>query len=77
MIHGDCLRQLLGPCQRPEVGITGALLYYGDDTIQHAGVVLGFGGIAGHAFIGENEEITVISHGSSADRITVRSQRPA
>ena len=53
MIHGDCLRQLLGPCQRPEVGITGALLYYGDDTIQHAGVVLGFGGIAGHAFIGE------------------------
>lgn len=53
MLHADCLRQLLGPCQRSEVGITGALLYYGDDTIQHAGVVLGFGGIAGHAFIGE------------------------
>ena len=31
----------------------GALLYYEDDTIQHGGVVLGFGGIAGHAFIGE------------------------
>ena len=31
----------------------GARLYYEDDVIQHAGVVLGFGGIAGHAFIGE------------------------
>lgn len=53
IIAPDCLRQLLGPCQRPEVGIVGAQLYYEDDTIQHAGVVLGFGGIAGHAFIGE------------------------
>ncbi|MDY3249780.1 MAG: glycosyltransferase family 2 protein [Candidatus Choladocola sp.] len=53
MIRSDCLRQLLGYCQRPDVGIVGALLYYEDDTIQHGGVVLGFGGIAGHAFIGE------------------------
>ncbi len=53
MIRPDGLRQLLGYCQRPEVGIVGARLYYGDDTIQHAGVVLGFGGIAGHAFIGQ------------------------
>lgn len=53
IIAPDCLRQLLGPCQRPEVGIVGAQLYYEDDIIQHAGVVLGFGGIAGHAFIGE------------------------
>lgn len=53
IIRGDCLRQMLGYCQRPDVGIVGALLYYEDNTIQHAGVVLGFGGIAGHAFIGE------------------------
>lgn len=52
IINPDCLRQMLGYCQRKEVGITGALLYYDDDTVQHAGVVLGFGGIAGHAFIG-------------------------
>lgn len=52
MIDSGCLRELLGVCQRPEVGIVGALLFYEDDTIQHAGVVLGFGGIAGHAFIG-------------------------
>ena len=34
------------------MGIVGSRLYYEDGVIQHAGVVLGFGGIAGHAFIG-------------------------
>lgn len=53
VIRPDCLRQLLGYCQREDVGIVGARLYYDDDVIQHAGVVLGFGGIAGHAFIGQ------------------------
>ncbi|TGY95789.1 glycosyltransferase family 2 protein [Petralouisia muris] len=52
MIGKDCLWELLGPCMREDVGITGARLYYEDGTIQHAGVVIGFGGIAGHAFIG-------------------------
>ena len=33
------------------MGITGARLYYEDGTIQHAGVVIGFGGIAGHCFV--------------------------
>ena len=36
---------------RKDVGIVGARLYYEDDTIQHAGVVVGFGGIAGHCFV--------------------------
>lgn len=34
---------------RPEIGAVGAKLFYDNDTIQHAGVVLGIGGIAGHA----------------------------
>lgn len=46
------IREMLGFCQREDVGIAGARLLYGDDTIQHAGVVVGFGGIAGHTFIG-------------------------
>ena len=37
--------------KRQDVGAVGARLYYEDDTIQHAGVVIGFGGIAGHCFV--------------------------
>ena len=37
---------------REDVGAVGAKLLYEDGTIQHAGVILGFGGTAGHAFLG-------------------------
>lgn len=39
---------MLGICQRKDVGIVGAKLLYPDKTVQHAGVVIGIGGIAGH-----------------------------
>ena len=52
LISQDGLWELLAPCMREDVGIVGAKLYYDDDTIQHGGVILGFGGMAGHAFIG-------------------------
>ena len=51
IITPECLQELLGYCMREDVGIVGAKLCYDDDTIQHAGVVIGFGGMAGHAFI--------------------------
>ena len=51
IINPECIDEMLGYCMRKDVGIVGARLYYKDDTIQHAGVVLGFGGIAGHTFI--------------------------
>lgn len=50
IITPDWIEELLSHCQRPEVGITGSKLYYPDDKIQHAGVIIGLGGIAGHAF---------------------------
>lgn len=54
MIGEHCLEELLYPCMREDVGIVGARLYYGDDTVQHGGVIIGFGGMAGHAFIGQS-----------------------
>lgn len=52
IINDTCLEELVGYCMHDNVGAVGARLYYEDDTIQHAGVIVGFGGIAGHAFIG-------------------------
>lgn len=45
------LTEMLGMCQRREVGAVGVKLLYPDDTIQHAGCVIGIGGIAGHMFV--------------------------
>lgn len=45
------IKELLGVCQRPEVGAAGVKLIYPDNTIQHAGCVIGLGGIAGHMFV--------------------------
>lgn len=58
MIGGGCIRELLGYCMREDVGVVGAKLLYEDGTIQHAGVILGFGGTAGHAFIGKSRSDT-------------------
>lgn len=52
LIAENFIEEMLGLCQREDVGAVGARLLYQDDTIQHAGVVVGFGGIAGHTFIG-------------------------
>ncbi len=52
MIDGCCLQEMLNYCMREDVGISGAKLLYEDDTIQHAGVIIGLGGVAGHTFVG-------------------------
>ncbi len=51
IISPDWIEQLLGTCQRKQVGAVGARLYYPDDTYQHAGIVIGIGGIAGSMFV--------------------------
>ncbi|MBS7457827.1 glycosyltransferase family 2 protein [Coralloluteibacterium stylophorae] len=50
VIEGSWLRTMVAQAVRPEIGAVGAMLYYPDDTIQHAGVVLGMGGVAGHVY---------------------------
>jgi O-antigen biosynthesis protein len=52
VIEPDWLTAMLEQAQRPEVGAVGAKLLYPDGRIQHAGVVLGIGGVAAHAFAG-------------------------
>lgn len=57
VINEQWLGELVSHASRPDIGAVGAKLLYGDNTVQHAGVVIGIGGIAGHAhrFINDNE----------------------
>lgn len=50
VIRPDWLRAMVEYAQFPEIGAVGAKLLYTDGSIQHAGVVLGLGGLAQHAF---------------------------
>jgi glycosyltransferase involved in cell wall biosynthesis len=51
-INADWLEELVGQSLRPGIGLVGAMLYYPDDTIQHAGVILGLNGVADRPYIG-------------------------
>ena len=51
VITGRWLDEMVSHALRPEIGAVGAMLYYPNLTVQHAGVVLGLGGVANHAFI--------------------------
>lgn len=52
----DWLEQMLMFAQRNEVGAVGAKLHYPDGSIQHGGIIVGFGGVAGHAFKDELQD---------------------
>lgn len=52
IINSDCIEEMLMYGMREDVGAVGAKMYYEDGTIQHAGVIVGLGGVAGHAFLG-------------------------
>ncbi len=49
IITADWIEALLEFSQRENIGVVGAKLYYPNDTIQHAGVIIGIGGVAGHS----------------------------
>ena len=50
-INPDWLEELVKRAVQPGVGAVGAKLYYADDTIQHAGLIIGMGGVAGHSHL--------------------------
>lgn len=49
ILSENWLQEMLMFAQREDVGAVGAKLYYPDDTIQHAGVIVGICGVAGHS----------------------------
>ena len=59
------MEELLGVCQRPEVGAAGVRLVYPDNTIQHAGIVIGIGGIAASMFVDMPRERSGYMHKAS------------
>lgn len=64
VIDADWLVEMVGFACRPETGAVGAMLYYPDGTIQHAGVILGVGGVANHAYC--HEQAGYPGHGARA-----------
>jgi len=54
VITPDWIEGMQEQAQRPSVGVVGVKLLYPNDTIQHAGVIMGLGGAAGHVLVGED-----------------------
>lgn len=50
--HDDWLHEMVSWAALPEVGCVGAKLWYPNGTLQHGGVILGIGGMAGHSHRG-------------------------
>ena len=48
VITPDWLEEMVSLAIKPDVGAVGARLWYPDGTLQHGGVIVGFGGVAGH-----------------------------
>ncbi len=77
ILRPDSVRCLYEAASMPGTGAAGALLMYPDGTVQHGGIILGYGGIAGHAWqgekIGEREDTfpeLVFSHMHSVSAVT-------
>ena len=51
VLNSDWLENMIGYAQNKEIGAVGARLYYGDKTIQHAGIIIGLSGIAGNQLV--------------------------
>jgi len=49
VISPEWLEEMLSQAMRPEIGCVGAKLYYPNNKVQHGGVILGIGGVAGHS----------------------------
>ena len=55
VLHQDWLEEMIGQALRPGTGAVGAKLLYPNHKVQHAGIILGIGGVGGHAHLGLEE----------------------
>jgi len=69
VLTADWIEELVGYAAQPGVGAVGAKLLYPNGRIQHAGVVVGMPGLAGHLFAGVHE-VTVDPYYTSYARNT-------
>ena len=53
-IQDDTIEYMVGYASRKHIGCVGIKLLYPNKQVQHAGVVLGFGGVAGHIYVSNN-----------------------
>ncbi len=67
IIESGWLLEMVSCFSYENVGIVGAKLLYPNDTIQHAGVIVGFGGLAGHWYHGKSNDF-----GGHTNRLHVR-----
>ena len=56
MVEDDWLREMVSCFDYPNTGVVGARLLYPNGRLQHAGVIVGLGGFAGHWYIGQRED---------------------
>ena len=54
IITKNWIELMLGYASLDHIGVVGAKLLFDDDTLQHAGLIIGKGGLAGHAHYGED-----------------------
>ena len=54
--HADWMMAMVEYAQLENIGVVGVKLLYHNDTIQHAGVIIGVWGVASHAFIAESKD---------------------
>lgn len=64
-MNPDWMEEMRSNCQRKEVGVVGAKLYYPNNTVYHAGMILGLGGVAGYAFSRMPKEFSGYMHKAS------------
>ena len=56
LITETAISEMLGHCLREDVGVVGAKLIHGDDSVQHAGMIVGFDGFAAYPFTGQSRD---------------------